>query len=230
MSTLDDIACPPAADAQAHGARLLVALSLLAANAGFLALFLVFDLSLFELVVVYWLELLWIGLFSGLKLLTASLFGSPYENRWIDVSAGVAFFMSLIAIVKSAGLFFTLLVAAGLILLVAHEAMTGIPGEEFAETEAPLLLKCSLLFLIGHALSFVINFLVLGEFRRARAVSLLWLPFKRSIALLAIVAGGLAAIVQWPGLFNATGFALALIILKLAADWFLHSRERASFA
>ena len=92
MSAIDDIVAPPTELLGGQGARALAALSLLAANVGFLALFIVFDLTLFELVVVYWLELLWIGLFSGLKLLTASLFGSPYENRWVDVSVGAAFF------------------------------------------------------------------------------------------------------------------------------------------
>lgn len=229
MSTYDDIASPPADALRAHSARAFAALSLFAANLGFLVLFVAFDLTLFELVVVYWLELLWIGLFSGLKLLTASIFGSPYENRWVDVSVGAALFMSLFAIAKSAGFFFILLFAAGMGLILAHEGLTGVPGEEFVEAEAPLLLKCSLLFLIGHALSFVINFIVLGEFRRARAVALLWLPFKRSIALLVIVIGGLIVIAKWPALFNATVFALALILIKLSADWFLHSRERKSF-
>lgn len=230
MSTIDDIAAPPAEVLEGQGARALAALSLLAANVGFLALFIVFDLTLFELVVVYWLELLWIGLFSGLKLLTASLFGSPYENRWVDVSVGAALLMSLFAIVKSAGLFFTLLFAAGMGLLLANEALTGVSPGEFVEAEASLLLKCSLLFLVGHLLSFLINFIVLGEFRRASAVALLWLPFKRSIALLAIVGGGLLIIVRWPALFDATSFALVLILIKLGADWFLHRRERRSFA
>ncbi len=230
MSTFDDIASTSDDRLTGHGARAFAALSLLAANLGFLVLFIAFDLTLFELVVVYWLELLWIGLFSGLKLLTASLFGSPYENRWVDVSTGAAFLMSLFAIVKSAGVFFTFLFAAGMGLLLANEALTGTAVGEFVEAEAGLLLKCSLLFLVGHALSFVINFVVLGEFRRASAVSLLWLPFKRSIALLVIVVGGLLIIVKWPVLFDATTFALVLIVIKLSADWFLHRRERSSLA
>lgn len=230
MSTFDDIVSPQTGTSHGQGARAFAALSLLAANLGFLALFVVFDLTLFELVVVYWLELLWIGLFSGLKLVTASLFGSPYENRWVEVSTGAAILMSLVAIAKSAGLFFTLLFAAGMGLLLANEALTGVPPGVFVESEALLLLKCSLLFLIGHALSFVINFVVLAEFRHARVVPLLWLPFKRSIALLAIVASGLLAIVNWPALFSATSFALVLIVIKLCADWFLHRRERSTFA
>lgn len=229
MRTFDDIVHTANTREPGESARLFAALSLVAANTGFLALFFVFDLTLFELVVVYWLELFWIGLFSGLKLLTASIFGSPYENRWVDVSRGAAFLISLFAIVKSAGLFFMLLIAAGAGLILTNEALTGVPGEDFLRTAAPLLFKCSLLFLVGHALSFVINFVLLGEFRRARAAPLLWLPFKRSIALLAIVAGGLLAIVKWPALFSTSVFAIVLILIKLCADWFLHSRERIAF-
>lgn len=229
MTNADDIARPPAAGVPGHSARLVAALGLVAANVGFLALLVVLDLTLFELVVVYWLELLWIGLFSGLKLLVASLFGSPYENRWIEVSKGAAVFISLFAVVKSAGIFFTLLMAAGIGLIMAHEALTGVPGEEFLKGEAPLLLKCSVLFLVGHALSFIINFVVLGEFRRARAAALFWLPFKRSVALLVIVAAGLTAIAKWPGPLSATGFALVLVVVKLSTDWFLHARERQDF-
>ncbi|MDH5618246.1 MAG: DUF6498-containing protein, partial [Gammaproteobacteria bacterium] len=53
------------------GARGVAALSLFAANAGMLFLFFALDLTLFEVVVVYWFEALWVGLFSGLKLVTA---------------------------------------------------------------------------------------------------------------------------------------------------------------
>lgn len=230
MATLEHPDSPTVTGPSVPGPRLFAAMSLLAANVGFLALFIALDLTLFQLVFVYWLELLWIGLFSGLKLVTASLFGRPYENRWVDVSRGAALFTSLFAIVKSAGLFFTLLGATGIGLILAHESMSGIPAEDFVAGEASLLLKCSVLFLAGHALSFVINFLALGEFRHARAVALLWLPFQRGLALLIIVAGGLAAIVKWPNLFSATGFALALILVKLAADWLLHARERQTLA
>ena len=208
------------------GARATAALALLAANTGMLFLYFALDLTLFEVIVVYWLEALWVGLFSGLKLLTASIFGRPYDNRWIDVSPGSGFLLSLFAIVKSSGLFFTLLAFTGLALTVANQELTGTAGDEFLRAQGPLLFRCSLLFLAGHGLSFLINFLMLGEFRRASAGALLWLPFKRSIALFVTIVAALTAIQTWPGVLGATSFPALLIAIKLAWDWWLHRKER----
>lgn len=212
------------------GARGVAALSLFAANVGMLFLYFALDLTLFEVVVVYWFEALWVGLFSGLKLLTASLFGDPYENRWVDVSWGSGLFLSLFAIIKSSGFFLTILALTGVALVVAHEGLTGVDGNDFVREQGPLLLKCSLLFLAGHGLSFVINFLILGEFRHARAGTLLWLPFKRGLALFVTIVAALTALQTWPGVLTYTTFALLLIIVKLAWDYFLHTRERRSFS
>ena len=212
------------------GARGVAALGLFAANAGMLFLYFAFDLTLFEVVVVYWFEALWVGLFSGLKLLTASIFGDPYENRWIDISRGSGLFISLFALVKSSGAFLVILVLTGVALVVAQQELTGVNGNDFVREQAPLLLKCSLLFLAGHGLSFIINFLILGEFRHARIGTLLWLPFKRGLALFVTIAAALTAIQTWPGVLTYTTFAALLIIVKLAWDYFLHTRERRSFS
>ena len=215
---------------QRPGPGLFVGLSLLGANVGMLFLYFALDLTLFEVVVVYWFEALWVGLFSGLKLLTASLFGSPYENRWVDVSPGAGFLISLFAIAKSGGAFLFLIVITFVALVVAQEGLTGIDGDDFVEAQLRLLLKCSLIFAAGHGLSFVINFLVLGEFRRARFATLLWLPFKRALALFITIVAALTALQQWPGVLTYTSFAAILICVKLSWDLFLHWRERRSFA
>jgi len=212
------------------GPSAVAALSLFAANAGMLFIYVAFDLTLFEVVFVYWFEALWVGLFSGLKLLTASLFGDPYENRWVDVSLGSSLFISLFAIVKSGAAFLTILALSGVALVVAHEGLTGVDGNEFVSEQAPLLVKCSLLFLVGHGLSFVVNFLIRGEFRHARAGTLLALPFKRGIALFVTIVAALVALQAWPGLLTYTTFAVLLITVKLAWDYFLHMRERRSFS
>jgi hypothetical protein len=212
------------------GARSMAALSLFAANAGMLFLYFALDLTLFEVVVVYWFEALWVGLFSGLKLLTASIFGDPFENRWLDVSRGSGLFIALFAIVKSSGVFLTILALTGVALVVAHEGLTDISGNDFVREQAPLLLKCSLLFVAGHGLSFIVNFLFLGEFRHARIGTLLWLPFKRGIALFVTIAAAVTAMQSWPGVLTDTTFAALLIVVKLAWDYFLHTRERRSFS
>jgi len=211
------------------GASGYAALSLFAANAGLLFIYFALDLTLFQVVVVYWFEALWIGLFSGLKLLTASLFGDPYENRWVDFSRGISFMLSLFAIVKASGAFLFLIVVSGIALVVAQQELTGVDGNDFVSDQAGLLLKCSLLFLAGHGLSFIINFIILKEFQRARFGTLLWLPLKRGLALFVTIAAFLTAIQTYPGILNGTTFAAALITLKLTWDYFLHRRERLSF-
>lgn len=228
MSTSSDNIATPEATALGFGPKELAAITLIGTNVGMLVLFFALDLTLFQLVVVYWFEALWIGLFSGLKLLTASLFGSPYENRWVDVSPGGAFLLSLLAIAKSGGAFFTIFILTGVALAVANEGLTGVPGDDFASDQGMLLLKCSVLFIIGHGLSFLINFLWLGEFRRATIGTLLVLPFKRSLALFVTIVIALTVIQTWPGTFNTITFPVALILIKLGWDAFLHSRERRS--
>lgn len=208
------------------GPAAIAMLALFAANVGMLVIYFALDLTLFQLVVVYWWEALWIGLYSGLKLLTASVIGDPFENRWVEVSKGSGFFISLFAIVKSGGAFLTIVALTGVALVVAQEGLTGTPGNDFVRDQVELLLVCSLVFLIGHGLSFVINFLLLGEFRTARIGPLMLLPFKRAFGLFVTIVAALTASQAWPGLLDATGFAVALIGIKLAWDYLLHVRER----
>ena len=208
----------------------LAAMSLVAANVGLLILYFALDLTLFQLVLIYWWEILWIGIFSGLKLLTASLFGDPYENRLVHLSRGANLLLSLFAIAKSAGLFFTLLIFTGVGLAAGYETLTGTPGDKFALNNLGLVLRCSLIFAAGHGLSFLINFLALGEFRHARFTTLLGLPFKRSIALILAIAVLLVATQASPGLLSERSFAAILIVAKLMGDFFLHKRERRSLS
>ena len=225
MSTVGENILQNQSTAHGFGPRQVALAGLFFTNFGMLFLFFLLELSLFQLVVVYWFETLWIGLFAGLRLLTASLFGDPYENRWVDVSPGASFLMSLFAIGKSGGTFFLIFILTGVALVVAHEGLTGIPGNDFVGAQAMLLIKCSFLFAIGHGLSFLVNFLIFGEFRRVRVATLLWRPFKHSVALFVTIVVALTTIQTWPGYLNATGFAAILILVKLSWDWFMLSRE-----
>jgi len=217
---------------ETHGMGIgsFAALSLLAANAGMLFLYVALDLTLFQLVFVYWWEALWIGLFSGIKLLTASLFGSPYENRWVGFSRGGSFLMSLFVIVTSGGAYLLVLVLTGVALVVAQQDLSGTEGSDFVREQVGLIFNCSLIFLAGHGLSFIVNFLLQGEFRHARFGSLMWLPFKRSLALFIAIAASLTVIQTYPGTLGNTTYAAILITIKLAWDYRLHRRERLAFS
>ena len=208
----------------------LSVLTLVLANLAFLVLYFVFDLTLFQLAAVYWWECLWIGLFSGLKLVTASLFGDPYENRWVEFSHGANVLTSVVAIVFVAGEFLAIFAILGFAILFAFHALTGIDQGELMRDALGPVLGSSVLFLVGHGLSFVANFLVGGEFRTARAVTLLTLPFTRCLALIGAVVVAFTVAFLLPGFANTAGFVTILVLLKLGWDYLLHKRERRAFA
>lgn len=203
----------------------LSAYALLVANVGLLAMYFVFDLELFQLIVIYWIECLWIGVFSALKLLVASIAGSPYENRHVGFSAGAAFIVSLLAIGFIAAEFLALFAIVGMALSFAYEALEPDAGS-FLFYNLGLMLGGSLLFLASHSLSFIINYLGAKEYRTARVLPLLLSPFTRCLALFGAIILALVVAKLVPGLSSTAGFALILIAVKLLWDLHLHQRER----
>ncbi len=204
--------------------------TLVLANLAFLVLYFVFDLTLFQLAAVYWWECLWIGMFSGLKLITASWLGDPYQNRWVEFSPGAAVVTSVVAIVLLAGEFMAVFAILGFAILFVFHALTGIEQADLMRDALGPVIGSSLLFLAGHGLSFVANFLVGREYRNARAITLLTLPFTRCIALIAAVAVAFLVAYLLPGFASTGGFVTILVLLKLSWDYLLHNRERRAFA
>jgi len=206
------------------------AASLLAANAGLAYIYFAFDLTLYQLVLIYWWECLWIGVFSGIKLVVASAFGDPYSNRYVSMSAGSRILVSVVLVVKVSAVFVALLGLLGIAIFSATETLKLTSPSDQAMNQVTLILGSSLLFLLGHGLSFIVNFLVLGEFRQARARTLMFLPFKRCLALVVCIGIGFAVALKVPGLATTSGFAAVVIVIKILWDLWLHVRERRSLA
>ncbi len=206
------------------------AVSLVAANAGLAWIYFHFDLTLYQLVLVYWWECLWIGLFSAFKLLVASAIGDPYSSRYVSSTPGGRVVLSIVLIVSLSAVFGSLLGLTGMSLLWVGEALPGSGEADRAINHIGLILGSSLLFLLGHGLSFVVNFLALGEFRHARAGTLLLLPFKRCLALFTCIAIAIGVVIKVPALASARAFAAIVIVLKILWDVWLHLRERRDFA
>ncbi len=205
------------------------ALTLIAANAGIIFIYFVYDLAVYQLAIIYWWESLWIGVYSGLKLLTASIFGAPYENRWVEVSSRFAFVFSIVMIGVVSAFFIMIWSLVGLGIVHATATLSGVTVDELLVDDLQLFLLMSVVFFIGHGVSFVVNFLILGEFRRATGGKLLALPLKRCLALGFAVAAAFSAAFYTPGLANTGTFVVLLILIKLTWDYYLHRRERRSF-
>lgn len=206
------------------------AASLIAANVGLAVIYFAYDLTLYQLVLVYWWECLWIGLFSALKLIIASIAGDPFSNRYVGTTAGGRVVLSVVLIGTVSTVFGSALGFTGMSLLWVGEALPGTGAADRAINQVTLILGSSFLFLLGHGLSFVVNFLLLGEFRQARAGALLLLPFKRCLALFACIVVAVFVVLKIPALASAAGFAAVVIVLKLLWDTWLHVRERHAFA
>lgn len=206
------------------------AAGLLLANAGLLVLYFVLDLSLYELVIVYWWEMLWIGVFSAIKLLVASVAGDPFLNRYATISKGSSVILSVVTIGWSATAFLAIFGLVGFLIFQIPLP----PGIESTAIDVEggviLLLKTSMILLSAHGLSFVVNFLIFGEYKLARAATLVALPFRRCLALLVSILVAGALIHLSPEMASATTFAVTIMVFKLFWDYRLHFSERARFA
>ena len=205
----------------------LGALGLIAANIGVAIYFFVQELSLYQLVLVFWCECLWIGLASAAKLIVASIIGSPFNDRLSDVSAGAAVLLSLFVIGFAGAGFLSL---TGLILMLILSLGEALPGGGSEAADVIVILQASLLLAGGHAVSFVAHFLLGGEFRRARVGQLVALPYLRCLALLGAIAISVFVIYHVPFLGDITSFAALLVLFKLAWDLQLHINERRALA
>lgn len=205
------------------------AISLIVANAGVLSIYFIYDVSLFQLVLIYWCECLWIGVFSAVKLIIASLVGDPYENRWADVSPGSALLLSIIVIVFSSGAFFSLLGITLMSILFANDALQLSTASDQLHNHIGLVLGASLLLLASHGISLFANFLMLGEYKRAKAGMLVTLPFKRCAALFLMILVSIVVVALVPAFANTFAFAGVIIFLKVLWDLGLHAIERRDF-
>ena len=230
MDTLSAQPTPPPRSWSILGRVGIGAFSLIAANAGFLVLYLAYDLKLVQLVVAYWCECFFIGVFSALKLLVASVIGDPFENRYAEVSKGANLFLSVLAIWFTGGAFLSLFGMVGLLIFSPIGAGVDQTGMDLVADNVGVVLGLSLVLAFGHAVSFVINFLIFGEYERARVGALLALPFKRCLALLGAVLVAIAVIQLFPGMASSAVFAAILIVLKIIGDHRLHLAERASLS
>jgi hypothetical protein len=200
---------------------------LVGANLTALLLFLAYDLTFGQLLLVFWLECFYIGIFGGLRLLIATLFGDPYENRYIEVSKSSGIVLTVLALWSTAGLYFGALSAIGFLLLfpILEQDNAGLVLFENLE----LCFLVSVVLAVSHAASFVANFVLQRGFRYARFSDLLIAPFRASTSLILVGACAAITLIWLPEVVNNPGYALSLVLLKLVFDLRIQHTERHLF-
>lgn len=197
--------------------------SVLLANIGVLLFYFYFDLSLLQLVFVYWWECVWIGAFAWLKMLVVSIFAKPFDTRRVSVSRGLAFLLTLITLSFVAGKYLGLLGLIALAVAGVAVEVLGYDGVDLLQEMIDPVLVVSLWLLLSHLFLFVARFLLGGEFRSARYFGLIGWSYARCGTLLLAMIAGLIFIALFPE--HAQLFAAVLIVVKFCGDCLLTQVE-----
>jgi hypothetical protein len=196
-------------------------LALIAANAVPLLGVLGFGWKIFPLLLLFWFENWIIGAFNVLKMILAS----PDDRKgWAKKMFLVPFFSFHYGM-------FTLVHGVFVIGLFGGQFRSSAPFPGLT-TVFQLIIEEHLAWgilglTISHGISFGMNYLHEGEYRRASLDALMFQPYGRIVVLhLTVLSGGLLMTVlgsPWVGL-------LVLVILKIALDVSAHLKERRRFA
>lgn len=177
------------------------------------------------IVVLYWAENLVIGIYTIIKLFIAAGPGGLFLTLFFIIHYGGfcgvhgLFVLSLTgfgearADIMPEQAWLGPLVFAQLLFNVSRQVLAAAP-------EA--LLWAILALLLSHGLSFALNYIGAGEYRRTTSRQIMAAPYKRIVVLhIAIIAGGFLVI----SLGSPLGLLLALVALKIGLDIMLHNRS-----
>lgn len=195
-------------------------LALIAANLLPLYGVLIFDWPAFPLLLLFWLENVVIGTFNALRMLLAD----PADLAlWASKLFMVPFFCFHYGMFTAIHGSFVVSLFGG--KAYGHLDQGFVPVEGAMRAIGDFDLWPAVAVLAGsHAFSFLWNYLVRGEFRRASPSELMGQPYKRVVVLhVAILLGGAIAM----ALDSPLWALLLLIALKIGFDLWAHVKEHA---
>jgi len=184
----------------------------------------------YSVILIYWLEALIIGVYNLGRMFVVCWFGNPL-GKWVGIKNGLSrLVLSLVLggffVVKFGGL------ALGLGLLVM--AIPGFLAQRENTDEitaishgleavgAGVLMAAGILF-VSHGVSFALNFLRRGEYKQSNAFVLLFKPYVRMVLVVVVLILGFTATLLIPNFGRTTGFAVAIVLLKLIVDMVSHA-------
>ena len=178
-----------------------------------------FGWSVWNILIVYWLENGIVGVFNVLKMAKAQGTGELERTTWGNRPTAETRKSRLIPFfIVHYGLFW---VVHGIFVLTLPFLFTGEPGSASGVDPATILFAAIVLGM-SHAASYWWNYLHGGEYRRMSAAQLMYAPYGRLLALHMTIILGAVAI----GTTGAQSAAVAILVaIKIAIDLGLHLAE-----
>ncbi len=175
--------------------------------------------SVWNILIVYWLENGVVGAFNVLKMATAQGAGLPEgmtaHNRPVAETRKTRLIPFFIV---HYGLFW---VVHGIFVLTLPFLFTGEPGSA-SGVDPVTILFAAIVLGISHGVSYWWNYLHGGEYRRISAAQLMFAPYGRLMVLHMTIILGAVAI----GTTGAQSAAIAVLVtIKIAIDLGLHLAE-----
>jgi hypothetical protein len=195
----------------------------------------------YEVMLIYWLEVVILGFYNVLRMLVVGVVGAAplgaWAARWVDLgnvlnrlaltAIGVGFFVVKFgAFAFTIGLFIILLPA--FLDVEGDGSAAGIPRALMAA--GPGFLLTAGVLGLSHGVSFVKNFLAGREYDRIDVVSLAFWPYVRMSLVAATLLVGLAIAGLLPGVGRHAAFAGVMVLLKLSVDVISHMFEHRRLA
>lgn len=188
-----------------------------------------FDWSLFAVMLLYWAENGVIGVFNVFKMLTAS------RGGWLGALGERLFLVPFFTVHYGGfwlghGVFVFSLFGSGTDSFGSGAPSSGPFGIDIGVAQRVLGegLWLALLGLVAsHGVSFVLNFVSEGEFRRVTPSEMMFKPYGRVVILhVTIIFGGFIVM----ALGEPIGALLLMVGLKIAVDLWSHLREHWALA
>lgn len=185
---------------------------------------LAFDWRVFDVLLLYWIENVVIGVINVMRMAVVAPANASRSVPPVRRAMMSAFFTA------HYGMFCYGHLMAVVTLFAGDQGIDAARSTLHIDSVAELLQSplglASAGIAISHLFSFVFNFLLGGERRRTDLGELMQRPYGRVIVMhVTIIAGG--GLVQLLG--SPVGLLLALVVTKIAVDFALHNRERRLF-
>ena len=177
-----------------------------------------FGWSVWNILIVYWLENGIVGAFNVLKMATATGVPEPQGTTVNRQARGNSKASLIPFFVIHYGIFW---VVHGIFVFTLPFLFTGAPGSESGVDPGAILLA-GIALAISHGVSYWWNFLHGAEYRRVSAAQLMFAPYGRLLVLHMTIILGAVAI----GTTGAQSAAVAILVaIKIAIDLALHLAE-----